>query len=176
MRFARTIHVLAAAFLVAAPLNAQMPEGYRDLIVRKQESERRLLLAMADSMPENLYRERATPAQRDFAQQLHHAAAPVALLGAQLMGKAPPARPDTAAVLNTRAGMRDFINTVYDWAAAAVRAQTDEELLEEAELFGVRVPRWQWWDQLHMHTIWTAGQVVANFRKHGMAPPAFGFF
>ena len=29
---------------------------------------------------------------------------------------------------------------------------------------------------IHMHTVWTAGQVVGNFRKHNMAPPAFTFF
>ena len=26
------------------------------------------------------------------------------------------------------------------------------------------------------HALWTAGQAVANFRKHGMAPPAFTLF
>ena len=43
-------------------------------------------------------------------------------------------------------------------------------------LFGTDMPRWQVWDELHEHTFWTAGQVIANFRKHGMAPPGFGFF
>jgi hypothetical protein len=38
------------------------------------------------------------------------------------------------------------------------------------------MPAWQVWDEIHTHTVWTAGQVVANFRKHGMAPPSFTFF
>ena len=38
------------------------------------------------------------------------------------------------------------------------------------------MPGWQVWDEIHTHTVWTAGQVVANFRKNGMAPPAFTFF
>jgi hypothetical protein len=32
------------------------------------------------------------------------------------------------------------------------------------------------WDEVFTHTVWTAGQVVGNFRKQGMAPPAFSFF
>jgi hypothetical protein len=40
----------------------------------------------------------------------------------------------------------------------------------------MEIPKWQIWDEIHTHTIWTAGQVVANFRKHGMPPPAFAFF
>ena len=32
------------------------------------------------------------------------------------------------------------------------------------------------WDELNQHTIWTAGQVVANFRAIGMPPPSFLYF
>lgn len=179
----RTTLVLLCTAIVTgqvAPLAAQgamMPEGYRDVIVRKLEAERKLLTAMADSMPEHLYRDKATPAQRDFAQQVHHAAMPVAMLGARFMGKTPPASlPDTATTFNTRAGLKAYIAATYDWAATTVRNQTDQELMESVEFFGGRMPRWQVWDELHMHTFWTAGQIVANFRKHGMAPPGFGFF
>jgi hypothetical protein len=40
----------------------------------------------------------------------------------------------------------------------------------------MEIPRWQIWDEVHQHTMWTAGQVVANFRKHDMPPPGYGFF
>jgi hypothetical protein len=26
------------------------------------------------------------------------------------------------------------------------------------------------------HNLWTAGQIVANFRKHGMTPPPFSYY
>lgn len=173
--------LLCSALAVAyvAPLAAQgdkMPEGYRDVIVRKLEAERKILLAMADSMPERLYRDKATPAQRSFAEQVHHAAVVVAEYGPQFMQTPAPTVPDTAATFNTRAGLKAYVNAAYDWGVQTVENQTDQELMAKVAFFGSEVPCWQVWDEFHMHTLWTAGQVVANFRKHGMAPPAFGFF
>jgi hypothetical protein len=183
----RAIVLTAAALCaLAAPVLAQqpvagvepvpMPASYRETQLKMLELQRRLLLAMADSMPEPLYRDKATPAQRDFASQLHHCAAAVAMIGSRFFGVAAPQLPDTAAVLNTRAGMRAYVNGVYDWAGATLRAQSDQDRAVVIRFFSTQVPRWQVWDEVHQHTWWTAGQVVANFRKHGMAPPGFGFF
>lgn len=144
--------------------------------MRMLENQRRLLLAMADSMPERLYRDKATPGQRDFAQQIHHAASSVVFIANGATGGTRPALPDTAATFNTRAGLRQFINGAYDHAAGLLRNQTAASRGEMYSLFGQQMPRWQVWDEIHTHTVWTAGQVVANFRKHGMAPPAFTFF
>ncbi len=167
--------------LTAAPIAAQhapagdMPESYRRVQASALELQRTMLLAMVDSMPERLYRDKATPAQRDFAGQVQHAVGAVVMIGARVLGATPPSdRPDTAAVLNTRAGLRGFVNSRYDWAVAALKAQTDRS--REVDLFGNKMPAWQVWDEIHQHTVWTAGQLVANFRKHGMAPPGFGFF
>lgn len=51
-----------------------MPEEYRGIQLRAQETQRTLLLAMVDSMPEALFRRAAADGQRDFAEQVHHAA------------------------------------------------------------------------------------------------------
>ena len=40
----------------------------------------------------------------------------------------------------------------------------------------MQIPRAETLDQVYLHTVWTLGQVVANFRKHGMAPPEFVSF
>lgn len=178
--FARSAPALALV-LVAAAATAraqEMPEGYRQVQLNALELQRRMLLAMADSMPERLYRDRVTPAQRDFAQQIHHAAAPFAAFGPRFLGApAPTGLPDTSVALNSRAGLRSYINAVYDYAAGVLRSQTAAQRHEPVRFFGgMTIPRWQVWDELHQHTFWTAGQVVANFRKHGMAPPGFGFF
>ncbi len=174
---------LAAAAVVAAPAAAQMraadamPESYRAVQMNALELQRRTLLAMADSMPERLYRDRATPAQRDFAQQVTHAAGAVPMIISSVLRVTPrPSLPDTATALNTRAGLRSFVNACYDYAATALRNQTAAQRAETVNLFGNQMPGWQVWDELHQHTFWTAGQIVANFRKNGMAPPPFGFF
>jgi hypothetical protein len=175
--------LVAIALVLAAPAAAQqtgggtMPESYRDVQMKALQLQRRMLTSMADSMPEQLYPDKVTPIQRDFAHQLHHAAMAVAMIGSRIMGAPAAGLPDTTAgTFTTRAGLKQYINGVYDWAENALKAQTPAGRVESVSLFGNQMPRWQVWDELHMHTVWTAGQVVANFRNHGMAPPGFGFF
>ena len=55
-------------------------------------------------------------------------------------------------------------------------AQTDRSRNEVINFFDTEVARWMVWDEIAAYTVWTAGQVVANFRKNGMAPPAFHYF
>ena len=168
--------LLTLAALAAAPAQAQTSASPRDYQLRMLEHQRTFLLAMADSMPERLYRDRATAEQRDFAQQIHHAASAAAFIASTTMGGSKLALPDTAAAFKNRAGLRGFVNAAYDYAAALLRDQPAAARAETVKLFGQSMQRWQVWDEIHAHTVWTAGQVVANFRKHGMAPPAFTFF
>jgi hypothetical protein len=182
MRYA---HILIAAACAATPLAAQgaaaqsasMPESYRAVQMRMLKLQRSLLLAMADSMPASLYRDKVTPVQRDFAQQVHHAASAVAGITARYMGTPMPSLPDTAVAFGSRAGLTGFINSAFDYAEGVLKAQTAASREEVVNFFGqMEIPRWQVWDEVHQHTLWTAGQIVANFRKHDMAPPGFGFF
>jgi hypothetical protein len=168
---------MAVAALAATPLAAQdMPESYKRVQLSALDAQRRMLLTMVDSMPERLYRDAATPGQRDFAQQITHVAGTLPFALGRFMSAQAPTLPDTAAYLNSRDGLRSYINTVYDWAAGVLRNQSSADRAEIVNMFGTRVPRWQIWDELHQHAWWTGGQIVANFRKHGMAPPGFGFF
>jgi hypothetical protein len=179
----RTVVSLAVLACVTRSLAAQqpapvpMPESYRATQLRMLTLQRSLLLAMVDSMPEALYRDRVTPVQRDFAQQIHHAANAVAGITAQYMGVPMPSLPDTAVALNSRAGLTRYVDATFDFAEAVLRRQSAQSRAEVVEFFGqLHIPRWQVWDEVHQHTIWTAGQVVANFRKHDMPPPGYGFF
>lgn len=167
----------------AAPLAAQatdpMPAVYKEAQRAALKEQRRLLLAMADSMPESHYRERATPVQRSFAEQVQHAAGSAAMIAGGYT-RATPARwsfADTAAANGTRAGLKAYVNSAYDFAEAQFNAQTPAERAQVFDIFRViKRPGWQVWDEINQHTMWTAGQIVANFRMNGMAPPAFGFF
>ena len=181
----RYTHLLIAAACAATPLAAQqaparstpMPESYRAVQMRMLKLQRSLLLSMVDSMPESLYRDKVTPVQRDFAQQIHHAASAVAGITARYMGTPMPSLPDTSVAFGSRAGLAAFVNGTYDFAEGVLKAQTAGSREEVVNFFGqMQIPRWQVWDEVHQHTLWTAGQVVANFRKHDMPPPGFGFF
>jgi len=167
-----------AATMLAAPVRAQdMPESYRQVQLKALALQRRTLLAMADSMPERLYRDKVTPIQRDFAQQIAHASGgAMGFVIPMALGVPQPQLPDTATAFNSRAGLRAYINATYDWAEGVMRNQTMADRNTVVQLFGSPMPKWQVWDEMHQHTFWTAGQVVANFRKNGMAPPGFGFF
>ena len=163
------------------PAPWQMSPEYRAVQRNALETQRRLLLSMADSMPENLYRDKVTPPQRSFAEQLVHVAQAGPFLlrnfsGVPADAPAPP-RGDTAVVLNTRAGLRNYIIATYDWMVWVLDHQTAEDRQTVvAFIGGAQMPRWQVWDELNQHALWTLGQVVANFRKQGMAPPSFLFF
>ncbi len=166
----------------AAPLAAQsadpMPASYRQVQLAALKEQRRLLLSFADSMPERLYRAKATPIQRSFAEQVQHAAGSAAFISGGYTG--PAARwsfADTAAANGTRAGLKAFVNSAYDFTEGRLAAQSAADRAKIFDLFGARqLPGWQVWDEINQHTMWTAGQIVANFRMNGMAPPAFGFF
>lgn len=174
----RVLMVAALAACVTTSAVAQgMPESYREVQLRMLESQRSLLVSMADSMPQNLYRDKVTPIQRDFAQQIHHAAGAVAFVAARYFDAQMPALADTGTVFNSREGLVGYINGVYGFAAETLQNQPADDRETVVDFFGMmEIPKWQVWDEIHQHTIWTAGQVVANFRKHGMAPPAFAFF
>ena len=155
-----------------------MPDDYREVQLQAQETQRALLLSMADSMPEVYYRVRVTPAQRDFAQQIHHAAnADLFIVLHYVLGlDSLPFIQDTVATFNSRNGLERFINAAYDYSTRVLRDQADADRQTVIWYFGHRIPKWQIWDELNQHTLWTAGQVVANFRALGMAPPPFLYF
>jgi hypothetical protein len=184
MRLTRTMVASALLFALAgSPAAAQqaggagpMPESYREVQLRALGLQRHMLLAMADSMPESLLRDKVTPIQRDFAQQIAHAAGAVPNIAAMVLRVPRPQLPDTASSYNSRVGLKNFVNACYDWADRTLRSQSAEDRAMDGNLFGTTIKRWQLWDELHQHTMWTAGQIVANFRKNGMAPPGFGFF
>ena len=155
-----------------------MPDAYRSIQLRAQETQRTLLLSMVDSMPEGLYRTRAAEGQRDFAQQIHHAAnANQYIVSHYILGwDSLPIRPDTAAIFNSRAGLRGFVAASYEFSLSVLRNQPAEDRQTLIWYFGQKMPRWMVWDELNQHTIWTAGQIVANFRAHGLPPPSFLYF
>ena len=172
----KTILLTVAAMHIAIAAGAQANGTPRDVQLKMLEHQRKVLLQMVDSMPERLYRDRVTPSQRDFAGQIHHAAGSAAGIARSMMNGGALSLPDTATAFNTKAGLRTYVSAAYDYAANLLRTQTEAARSESVNLFGQQMTRWQVWDEIHMHTVWTAGQIVANFRKHNMAPPAFTFF
>jgi len=141
--------VLTLAACAVATARAQMPDSYRRVQLAMLETDRRKIAHAAGSVPE---------------------IASYILLGPR------PALPDTATSYATRAGLRAYINAAYDYGANLLRTQPAADREASVRFFGPTIPKWQVWDEIHQHTIWTLGQVVANFRAHGNPPPEFLFF
>jgi hypothetical protein len=116
--------IICSAGVLAAQETAPVStESVRDAQLRQLELQRTMLLAMADSMPENLYRDKVTPVQRDFAQQIHHAASAAVFICVRFVGAERPSLPDTAVALNSREGLRGYINATYDFTTQVLQQQ-----------------------------------------------------
>jgi len=68
------------------------------------------------------------------------------------------------------------VSQAYEFSLRTLRAQADADRQTTIWYFGQKMPKWMIWDELNQHTIWTAGQIVANFRAQGMPPPPFLYF
>ncbi len=161
------------------PATFSMAKEYRAVQMSALQQQRKVLLSFADSMPERLYRDKATDAQRDFAQQLHHIARSSGFVAGWWLTATPrnQTADDSTKAISGRAGLKAYINQEYDYVEGILKAQTDTDRDTRVQFFGgMMIPKWQLWDELNQHAWWTAGQVVANFRKHGMTPPNFLFF
>ena len=127
--------------------------------------------------PEELYREKVTPEQRDFAEQLVHATVYSPLICKRAILGVEFSPPDTASVLNSTEAMKGYITESFDFCIDVVRNQTDEDRAALTRGFeGDQVPKSEILDQVYVHAAFTIGQVVANFRKHGLAIPEYPFF
>jgi hypothetical protein len=161
------------------PATYSMSKEYRAVQLSALNQQRKLLLSFADSMPERLYQDKVTEIQRSFAQQIHHIARSAGFIGGIWQAGAPrnQTADDSTKAIGSRAGLKAYINQEYDYLEGLMKGQSDADRDTRIQFFGgAMVPRWQIWDELNQHAWWTAGAVVANFRKHGMAPPNFLFF
>lgn len=166
--------VTASAGGIGARQEAPVDVNPRSLQLRQLAWQKSVLLAMADSMPEHLYRDKVTPEQRDFAQQLLHSAGLPWWVCHTVRGLELPVV-DTAAVLNSAEALKGFVTETFEFCEEVVRNWSEEDRKAPDPLAGdgVVAPKAELLDQAYLHTAYTLGQVVANFRKHGMAPPGF---
>ena len=174
----RWIPVLALLAFGATGLAAQTaPVAPRSVQQRQLEWQKNYIIAMAEAMPENLYSDKATPEQRSFAEQLMHAAGFAPMACGRFISGTEPSLPAAEAAATSRAALVAYVTAAYDFCLATAASQPDDEREEVVDFFGMmQIPRAETLDHVYLHTVWTLGQVVANFRKHGMAPPEFVFF
>lgn len=169
---------VAALSLLATPLLAQQapPPGFRDRQIADFERERRMTLAMVDSMPEGLLHFKPVKEVRDFAQQIAHAATPVAIFASRTKGGPVPVLGDSTVYLNAKPALRALVVKAYDYALGVLRETPEADYTVPVAFAGQQMPRWRVFALAHEHSVWTRGELVSYFRLNGMAPPAFDLF
>lgn len=173
----RALHLVLLS-LLAAPLLAQQapPAGFRDQQIADLERERRMTLAMVDSMPDKFLHYKPVPEVRDFAQQIAHASMPIAGFASRATGGPPPAPGDSTIYLNQKPALRELVAKCYDFALSALKGLSEADYAAPAALAKQQMPRWRIFALAHEHSVWTRGELVSYFRLNGMAPPAFDLF
>jgi hypothetical protein len=175
---AMTILVLMVVCTVGLTAQTASTVTPKQTQIRQLEWQKVTLVAMADSMPEDLFRDEVTPEQRDFARQILHAAGFSNMVVARFFAETQLSPPDTASVLNSRAALTAFLTQAFDTSIETLENASEETRTSRQPFFGQGdpIPLAEFLDQAYLHAAFTIGQIVANFRKHGMAPPAFVFF
>lgn len=153
-----------------------MPEAYRDVQRTTLATQRDLLMRMIDSIPVAVLRRPVHVGRRDFSQQIHHAATSIADALAQVLRVQPPSWPDTTMTLSSKDGLRSTVELAFGFLDSVLTNQTLDERNAVVSFAGREVHRWQLFDEFNEHTLWTAGQIVGNFRDANLGPPAFKFF
>ncbi len=174
----RIASLLALSLLAVSPLAAQQapPTGFRQQQLADFARERSMTLAMVDSMPERLRNFKPVREVRDFAQQIAHAAVPVAMFAFRARGGAAPALGDSVAYLSAKPALRELVSRAYDYATIALRDIPETDYAATVTFAGKQMPRWRVFALAHEHSVWTRGELVSYFRLNGMVPPAFDLF
>ena len=159
---------LAAAFqCVGAQAASLQQEMLKDWLRMKDT-----MMMLANEMPEEKYSFKATPAERDFGQQVLHVAGGNVINLKFLGGKATP--PAFNRQAKSKAEIMKALADSFDYGAALIEEQTDQSLLETVETNRVLGPssRARVIYSVLGHCWDIYGQMVVYLRLNGGVPPA----
>jgi uncharacterized damage-inducible protein DinB len=153
---------------------AQSPSLQANLLA-DWKSQTDTLMKLANVMPEDKFRYKPTPPQRDFGEQvLHIAEANVVQMG-RLSPKATAPAIDMKAT--SKAAILQALQSSFDYGSSALSEQTDQTLLQPAastrfDRFMGPSTRARVVEFVMGHTWDIYGQMVVYVRLNGFTPPA----
>ncbi len=131
-----------------------------------------MMMKLANEMPEDKYSFKATPAERDFGQQVLHVAGGNLINLNFLRGKATP--PAFNRQAKSKAEIMKAMADSFDYGTALIKEQTDQSLMEMVETNKYLGPssraRVIYFLLGHCWDIY--GQMVVYLRLNGGVPPA----
>jgi uncharacterized damage-inducible protein DinB len=141
-------------------------------LIKDWQSQKEMMTAIADAMPEDKFGYKSTPAQRSYGEQVMHVATANVDFLKLVGGRAtPPAF--TADSAKTKADMIKALGDSYEYAVALLNEQTDASITEtiEADFLGPSTRARVFWFLLG-HSMDIYGQMAVYLRLNGIVPPA----
>jgi uncharacterized damage-inducible protein DinB len=147
--------------------------GLQAELLKDLTTNRDLMIAIANAMPDDKFAFRATPAQRTYGEQIMHVAVANVTLFKLLASKAQPPTIDPKA--STKAAIVKALTDSYDFAVAATKEQTDQTVLQAVVAPPAPVgpssrARVVTFSIGHAMDIY--GQMAVYLRLNGIVPPA----
>ena len=172
MKFFTRLCMFAAVVLAAASPAFAQATIHGDL-TKDWASQKTLLVAMANAMPEDKFGFKPTPPQENFGQRLMHVAGIDVKLLSTVGGKTPAPMINTAAT--SKADIVAALRQVNDYGAAVIKEFSDQQLAERVASLPFMGPtasrlRVIYFSMTHSQDIY--GQLVVYLRLSGITPPA----
>ncbi len=168
--------LILAAALLSIPLFAADFGPTRDEVVAQWKMSRQFTLAVAEKMPEELYKFKASPEEMAFGVLMFHIAGSQAFRLAQVAGVASPVENPKGPV--GKAEVMAALAASFDFCIATVAKLTEQQLAKEYTV--------DWYEKktttgrqivaaMLVHTAHHRGQAEVYLRINGIAPPLYRF-
>ncbi|WP_291785014.1 DinB family protein [Cecembia sp.] len=138
----------------------------------KWENSKQFTLEVVDKMPDDLMNYKPHESAMSFAEQIIHLSSAAAGISQRFLNGADPGF-DLGAKPSTKADMKAFVTSCFDYAKASVGALSAEQLAESVEIFGSTGTRRQVVALIDDHTTHHRGAAIAYIRANGIEPPRF---
>ena len=170
--------VLIAAAILGSGVRTQIAAQAVSLqanLLADWDRQKETLLKLAEAMPEDKYRFKPTPAQRDYGEQILHIAEANVIQMGRLAAKANA--PSVNMKATSRAEIVKALGDSFEYGTAVLKEQTDQSMLQTAEAtrydrFMGPSTRARVVAYVMGHTWDIYGQMVVYVRLNGITPPA----
>lgn len=145
----------------------------KENLLKDWQGQKKTMMDIADAMPADKFDYKATPAERNYGEQVLHVAQVNMFLLKLVGGKATAPAVDVKTA-TTKEQMIKAMADTYDYGTALLQEQTDASLMESVnapKFMGPSVrARIFWFLMSHSDDIY--GQMVVYLRLNGIVPPA----
>jgi hypothetical protein len=167
---------LLALLLCSFGASASAQSLPKSVLIADYERTKTNLMAYIEVAPDSMMGFMPTKGVRTFAQQIQHIVASdvdAAAVGIRGLAKS-PVLGDTAKFLHSKAALKAYALASYDYAIAALREATPEQMERKSSMYRLPPePAWRWMQLAHEHSVWTFGQIIPYLRLNGVTPPAY---